>query len=201
MKRRRSDARRSATPGLVGTLAGTGIVGSWEWDPATGRFLLDEGAAALIAGDPRLAGQALHAERATAGLALPEAGRFLEEIRRAAEQEDDVLVQIRVTGSPETPRFLACRGRIQRDERHQPVRVEGTLVDTAEVRPEARALLGLEEESTADAIDEAAELLIAARRAIDASGSRRLRQLVDVMLLEVAREIASRSEPAQRRHH
>lgn len=200
MKRRRSDARRGAAPGLVGTLAESGIVGRWEWDAASGRFLLDEGAAALIAGDPRLAGQPLHAERATAGLALPEAARLLDEVRRAAEQEDDVLVQIRVTPQPEAPRFLACQGRIQRDERHQPLRVEGTLVDTADVAPETRALLGLEE-GTADAIDEAAELLIAARRAIDASGSRRLRQLVDVMLLEVAREIASRSEPAQRRHH
>ncbi|MEH3120053.1 MAG: hypothetical protein PGN25_21320 [Methylorubrum populi] len=202
MKHRRSGARRGATPGLVGTLAKSGIVGTWEWDPATGHFLLDEGAAALMAGDARLAGGALLSERATAGLDTPDAVRFLGAVLRTAEQEeDDLRIDLRVRAPSGAVRRLLCRGRIHRNEHNRPVRCEGTLVDTVDVGAEARALLGLENEGAANAIDEAAELLIAARQAIDASGSRRLRQLVDVLLLEVAREIASRSVQPNRSHH
>lgn len=195
------DYAQDAGPGLVGTLARSGIVGSWEWDPATGQFLLDEGAAALMAGDAHLAGRPLLSERATAGLDTPTAVRFLGEVVRAAEGEADVRVELRVPAPRGPARRLLCRGRIHRDGRNRPVRGEGTLVDAADVGIEARALLGMENARAAEAIDEAAELLIAARRAIDASGSRRLRQLVDVLLLEVAREIASRSGPGNRLHH
>lgn len=204
MKRRRSDTRPGTAPGLVETLAKSGTVGTWEWDPDTGHFILDEGAAELMAGDARLAGQALRGERAMAGLDRPDATRLLGAMRRAAEQdegEEEVRIHLRVPARSGLPRRLLCRGRIQRDAQQQPVRGEGTLIDTSDIGAEARALLGLESDGAADAIDEAAELLIAARRAIDASGSRRLRQLVDVLLLEVAREIAGRTGQTQRLHH
>lgn len=182
-------------PGLVRTLAEAGLVGTWEWDPPTGHFLLDEGAAALMAGDAGLAGRPLQSERATAGLEGPDVERFLGEVRRAVEEDDAVLIELRADTRPR-PRRLLCRGRILRDALGRPTRGEGTLVDAAEVGTEARALLGLAEDAAGAAIDEAAGLLIAARRAIDASGNPRLRDLVDVVLLEVAREIASRSQPA-----
>ena len=204
MKRRRSGAARDAAPGLVRTLTEAGVVGTWEWDPATGRFLLDGGAAALMAGDSRLAGYALHSDRATAALDAPEIERLLGEVRRAAEEDGTILVELRLAeppaGSFAGPRRLLCRGRIHRDALDQPLRGEGTLVDVAEVGSEARALLGLPEDAAGAAIDEAAGLLIAARQAIDASGNLKLRELVDVLLLEVGREIASRTRTAPLRH-
>ncbi|QDI83795.1 hypothetical protein E8E01_23260 [Methylorubrum populi] len=179
----------------------SGVVGSWEWDPATGCFILDEGAAELMAGDVRLAGRPLRSERATAGLDAPEARRFLGEVRQAAEQEEDVAFDLWVASPTGPARRVLCRGRIHRDARHQPVCGEGTLIDADDAGAEARTLLELERAAASEAIDEAAELLIAARQAIDASGSRRLRQLVDVLLLEVAREIASRSVETQPHSH
>ena len=148
-----------------------------------------------MAGDPALAGRPLQSERATAGLEEADVERFLGEMRRAAEEDDAVLIELSSADLPRARRLL-CHGRILRDERGRPTRGEGTLVDAAEVGPEARALLGLAEDAAGAAIDEAADLLIAARRAIDATGNPRLRELVDVVLLEVAREIASRSQPA-----
>ncbi len=201
MKHRRNDARRSDIPGFVETLPPSGVVGSWEWDPATGCFILDEGAAELMAGDVRLAGRPLRSERATAGLDAPEARRFLGEVRQAAEQEEDVALDLWVASPTGPARRVLCRGRIHRDARHQPVCGEGTLIDADDAGAEARTLLELERAAASEAIDEAAELLIAARQAIDASGSRRLRQLVDVLLLEVAREIASRSVETQPHSH
>ncbi|WP_232631312.1 hypothetical protein [Methylobacterium sp. Leaf118] len=204
MKRRRSVAARDAAAGLVGTLTDAGVVGAWEWDPATGRFVLDEGAAGLMAGDPRLAGDALLSDRATAGLEAADVARFLGEVRRAAEQDGAVLVELRLSGPPAAalrhPRRILCRGQIHRDGLGRPVRGEGTLVDAAAVGNEARALLGLPEDAAGAAIDEAAGLLIAARQAIDASGNLKLRDLVDVVLLEVGREIASRTRTAPLRH-
>ncbi|BAU93598.1 hypothetical protein MPPM_4993 [Methylorubrum populi] len=193
MKRRRSDTRLGTAPALVRTLAKSESVGTWEWDPETGYFHLDGGAAGLMAGDVRLAGRPLRSEQATAGLAAPEAARFLCEVARAAEQDDDVAVDLWVASSSEPARQVRCRGRIHRDARRHPTRGEGTLVEVAEAGAETRTLCELKSAAAADAIDEAAELLIAARRAIDASGSPRLRQLVDVLLMEVAREIASHS--------
>lgn len=195
MKRRRSVTARGTAPGLVRTLAEAGVVGTWEWDPPSGRFLFDEGAAALMAGDAGLAGRPLQSERATAGLEEPDVELFLGAVRAAAEEGETVLVELRAAALPRSRRLL-CRGRILRDERGRPLRGEGTFVDAAEVGAEARVLLGLAEDAAEAAIDEAAGLLIAARRAIDASGNPRLRDLVDVVLLEVAREIASRSQPA-----
>ncbi len=176
------------------------MVGAWEWDPPSGRFLLDEGAAALMAGDPGLAGRPLQSERATAGLEEADVERFLDAVRRAVEGDDAVTIELRSTGLPRARRLL-CRGRILRDGLGRPIRGEGTLVDAAEVGADARALLGLSEDAAGAAIDEAAGLLIAARRAIDASGSPHLRDLVDVVLLEVAREIANRSQPSSPVRH
>lgn len=193
MKRRRSDARCRTAPVLVRTLAKSAIVGTWEWDPATGHFLLDEGAAELMAGDVGLAGHPLRSERATAGLDASEAARFLGDVRHAAEQEDDVAIDLWVASSSGPARHVLCRGRIHRNARQQPVRGEGTLVERADPGAGTRTLRELQGAAVAEAIDEAAELLIAARRAIDATGKPRLRQLVDVLLLEVAREIASHS--------
>lgn len=197
MKRRRSDARRATSPGIVGSLAKSEIVGAWEWNPATGCFLLDSEAAERMAGDARLAGRPLRSEQATAGLEASEAARFLGEVGRAAEQEDDVAIDLCVASSFGAARQVLCRGRIHRDARQQPVRGEGTLVELADPGAETRSLRELERAAAAEAIDEAAELLIAARRAIDASGRPRLRQLVDVLLLEVAREIASHSDTTE----
>ena len=59
----------------------------------------------------------------------------------------------------------------------------------------------VEEAAATDAIDEAAELVIAAGGAMEAGGSRRLRQLGDVLVREGAREIASRSGGAPQRSH
>lgn len=201
MKRRRSDTRCATAPGLAGTLATPGTVGTWEWDPATGCFTLDEGAAELMAGDAGLAGHPLRSERATAGLDASAAARFLGDVRHAAGQEDDVAVDLWVPSLSGPERRLLCRGRIYRDAQQQPLRGEGTLIDTADPGVPARTLRELECAAEADAIDEAAELVIAARRAIDASGRPRLRQLVDVLLLEIGREIASRSGDADRHQH
>lgn len=202
MKRRRSDARKGAIPALVGTLAEAGIIGAWEWDPATGHFLLDEGAADLMAGDSDLAGRALHGERATAGLDVQEADHLLSEICRAAEQgEDEVSIAFHVAAVPAGLHRVLCRGRIERDVNGRPVRGEGKLVDIAALDGEAQTLLGLDRDVAAEAIDEAAGLLIAARHAIDLSGNPKLRQLVDAALMEVGREIASRPGSLDRSQH
>ncbi|WP_245517469.1 hypothetical protein [Methylorubrum sp. Q1] len=201
MKRRRSEARYATAPGLAGTMTTPGIAGTWEWDPATGCFILDEGAAELMAGDAGLAGHPLRGERATAGLDASAAARFLGDVRHAAGQEDDVAVDLWVPSLSGPKRRLLCRGRIHRDARQHPVRGEGKLIDTADPGVQARTLHELESAAAADAVDEAAELIIAARRAIDASGKPRLRQLVDVLLLEIAREIASRSSDVDRQQH
>ncbi|PXW64079.1 hypothetical protein [Methylobacterium sp. B4] len=202
MKRRRSDARKGANPALVGTLAEAGTIRAWEWDPATGHFLLDEGAADLMAGDGDLAGRALRGERATAGLDLQEADRFLAELFRATEQgEDEVSAEFHFAAVAGGLSRVLCRGRIERDGQERPVRAEGTLVDVAALSAEARALLGHDRDIAAEAIDEAAELLIAARQAIDLSGSRKLRRLVDAVLMELGREIASRPGSIDRPQH
>ncbi len=200
VKRRRMGAARGAAPGLVRTLAEAGLAGTWEWDPPSGRFLFDEGAAELMAGDASLAGRPLRSERATAGLEERDVERFLDAVRRAAAEDDTVLVELRPAGLPR-PRRILCRGRILRDERGRPIRGEGTLVDAAEVGPEARDLLGLNEDAAGAAIDEAARLLIEARRAIDATGNPHLRDLVDVVLLEVARAIANHAPPTSPVRH
>ncbi|GJE70724.1 hypothetical protein [Methylorubrum podarium] len=201
MKRRRSDTRRGTAPVFARTLAKSEIVGTWEWDPATGHFLLDEGAAERMAGDVRLAGLPLRSERATAGLGTAEAARFLGDVGRAAEQEDDVAVDLWVASATGPARKVLCRGRIHRDARRQPVRGEGTLVERADPGAGTRSLRELKRAAAAEAIDEAAELLIAARRAIDASGKPRLRQLIDVLLLEVGREIANHSGATESPSH
>ena len=74
-------------------------------------------------------------------------------------------------------------------------------VHVAALSAEARALLGHDRDIAAEAIDEAAELLIAARQAIDLSGSRKLRRLVDAVLMELGREIASRPGSIERPQH
>ena len=68
MRVRATEERAGHFPDLRRVLDASGIVGTWDWYVMRRTVLFDEGAAALLAGDPGLAGRELRGPEATAGI-------------------------------------------------------------------------------------------------------------------------------------
>ncbi|WP_204350012.1 hypothetical protein, partial [Serratia marcescens] len=68
---------------LRAALDAAGVIGTWYWSASNGRFILDEGAASLLAGDGALAGAMLLPDRARARMLESDHARFERRFRIA----------------------------------------------------------------------------------------------------------------------
>ncbi len=172
--------RRSLPPAL----RAAGIVGTWTTNVSAGRSVLDDGAAAVMAGDAALAGQPLTLDRALACIHPADRAWVFERIRRIRETGGFFTAEFRVRSETGAVRWILNQG-------HLPGAGEGeigygTYIDTT--------VRHLEDDGDAgpDMLEIAADHCIAARAAIERSNQPLLRLLVDALLLEIGRHLARR---------
>ena len=123
---------------LRAALDASGVVGTWDWDVVRLTARYDQGAAALLAGDPSLAGQSLHFDAATAGIHPEDMGWLDAETKRAIAAGGLILAEFRVVTQSRGTRWLLARGRVYQDPHGRPVRCKGIIIDITESREEAR---------------------------------------------------------------
>lgn len=79
-------------------LEAAGIIGTWQTDVAAGRSILDDGAAALMAGDAGLAGKPLTLDVALGRIHPDDRDWVFAQIRRARRAGGPFAAEFRVHG-------------------------------------------------------------------------------------------------------
>lgn len=169
---------------LPPALEAAGIIGTWQTDVAAGRSILDGGAAALMAGDPALAGKPLTLDVALGQIHPDDRDWVFARIHRARRAGGPFTAEFRVRG-PDGVRWVLNQGRLP--EEGAGVMGYGTYIDTTHRHRDPAA--GGERR---DWLEIAADHCIAAREAIDRSGKPFLRLLIDALLLEIGRHLVRR---------
>lgn len=167
-------------------LEAAGIIGTWQTDVAAGRSILDDGAAALMAGDAGLAGKPLTLDVALGRIHPDDRDWVFAQIRRARRAGGPFAAEFRVHG-PDGVRWVLNQGRLP--EEGTGGLGYGTYIDTTHRHRDPAE--GPDAERR-DWLEVAADHCIAAREAIDRSGKPFLRLLIDALLLEIGRLLVRR---------
>lgn len=175
---------------LKATLNAAGVLGTWFWSASTGRFTLDAGAAEVLAGDPALAGVMVPPETARARVLPSDRLRHSRRFRLIARLGGPFGAEYRTVSPDGENRRIVERGRLFHDERRKPTHGMGIVIDTTEPALHEAALAQAPDESRQDVLDEAVNLAMSCRRAIDRLGSNELRLLADMLLLRLGQEVA-----------
>ena len=116
---------------LRAALDAAGVIGTWYWSASNGRFILDEGAASLLAGDGALAGAMLLPDRARARMLESDHARFERRFRIACRLGGSFFTEYRAR-SAEGYRSVIERGRLFHDEAGRPTHGQGIVLDVTE---------------------------------------------------------------------
>lgn len=190
MRVRATEERAGHFPDLRRVLDASGIVGTWDWYVMRRTVLFDEGAAALLAGDPGLAGRELRGPEATAGIHPDDLAWVMAEMRRAVEAGGVILAEYRVLRPDGTVRWVLSRGRAYLDAEGRPQRAHGLLIDLTENREEGQRYVAQAVPAEAASVDRLLQLCGELRALADTMPSSTLRLLVDLILLEIGRSCA-----------
>lgn len=170
-------------------LRAAGFIGVWDTNVPSASSILDEGAAALLAGDIGLAGQPLALEVALARTHPEDRDWVFERIRRVRQTGGPVSAEFRVlTGTGEV-RWVLNQGSLAPDETGA-MRGRGAYIDTTSHRAPTFLPSRPIELPEIDPILSAADRCLEAHTAISLTGHRRLRQLSDLMLFEIGQILA-----------
>ncbi|GJD58120.1 PAS domain-containing protein [Methylobacterium dankookense] len=169
-------------------LEAAGVIGTWTTDVRAGRSVLDDGAAAAMAGDAGLAGKPLPLDVALGRIHPEDRAWVFDRILRVREEGGPFTAEFRIRGEGGAVRWVLNQGRLPRpgEGRHG----HGTYIDTTQRHLAAGSPGSGWDEP--DVLEVAADHCIAAREAIDRSGRPMLRLLIDALLLEIGRHLVRR---------
>ena len=174
---------------LRAALDAAGVIGTWYWSASNGRFILDEGAASLLAGDGALAGAMLLPDRARARMLESDHARFERRFRIACRLGGSFFTEYRAR-SAEGYRSVIERGRLFHDEAGRPTHGQGIVLDVTEPADKPFSIVPAVHGERAEALDLAADHAIACRQALDRLAHSELRLLADLLLMRLGQEIA-----------
>ncbi|WP_336490449.1 PAS domain-containing protein [Methylobacterium nigriterrae] len=193
------DGNKAPAGILEAALNASDVVGMWGWDVARSLVTLDEGAARLLTGDGALAGQVLELDRCLVCVHPEDAAWLRDHITQSGKAGGPFLCEYRVCGSGHGTRWVLSRGRIELGPDGEPARGQGILIDITETRLAGETYFATPVASNAHPLEQAADHCIAARRALDGIENTALRNLMDVALWEIGRELARRESAERRR--
>ncbi len=176
-------------------LQASGVVGTWAWIVSCDRVVLDEAAAAIIAGDAELANRELTLDEAKARRHPEDRGWVFDRLKRLGETGGLLVAEYRVVTPTGQERWILDRGRVERDPATGVMRGHGMLIDVTESRVTDRPYVAIGPE-TACAVERAVEHCMAAR-ALVMEESPHLRLLLDMALLDLGRQLG-KAEGARR---
>ena len=188
------DGSTPVTPSLASALSAFGFVGVWETNVAAGRTVLDAGASGVMAGDASLAGKPLTMDEALARIHPEDRSWVFDQIKRVRRTGGTFAAEFRIFTAAGDIRWIRNRGHLLPTANG--MHGYGAYVDITDTRPNFSVLSGpkLRLVPPCDPLEQAADQILAARKAIDRTGQRRLRTLVDTLLMEVGRALARRPD-------
>ena len=180
--------RGAATQGSA--LDAAGFVGTWSTDVAAGRSVLEGRAAALLAGDPRLAGEPLPMEIALGRIHPEDRIWVFARIRKARTAGGRFSAEFRILDPAGNVRWILNRGCLIPDAEGA-MRGCGAYIDTTDSHRDL-VFPTLVPTALQNPLDEAAEYGLRTHEALARSGDEPLSLLADMLLLEIGRALAHR---------
>ena len=177
--------------GMDPSLRAAGLIGTWGTNVAAGRSVLDEGAAAHLAGNAALAGQPLPLEAALARTHPDDRDLVFERIRRVRQTGGPFSAEFRILTDTNEVRWVLNRGALTPDEKGA-MQGRGAYIDTTDAHRDpfiSAASLG---QDTVSALEVAAEHCIAAHAALERGGHLELHRISEMLLFGIGRALARR---------
>ncbi|MCJ2118507.1 PAS domain-containing protein [Methylobacterium sp. J-001] len=180
-----------ALTAAVPALHAAGLIGIWNTDVAAGRSVLDEGAAAVMAGNPGLAGQPLPLEAALGRIHPDDRDWLFRQIRQVRRTGGSFSAEFRVLGEAGAVRWILNRGTISHieDGRMQGL---GAYIDTTVGHRSSNVPAALFAQGGEDPLLVAADRCIEAHTALKAGDHVDLRSLSELLLTSIGRTLARR---------
>ncbi len=172
-------------------LRAAGLIGIWSTNVPAALSILDEGAAALMAGDVTLAGRPIPLEVALGRTHPDDREWVFDRIRRVRRTGGPVSAECRVMTSTGETRWVLIQGSLAEDETGA-MQGCGAYIDTTDHHVPAFWASGPQEVPADDPLIAAADLTLDAHGAIAKTGERGLRHLSDLLLFEIGQVLAKR---------
>ncbi|MCJ2062929.1 PAS domain-containing protein [Methylobacterium sp. J-088] len=153
--------------------------------------MLDEGAAALLAGNANLAGQPLPLEAALARTHPDDRSWVFERIRRVRQTGGSISAEFRILTEMNDVRWVLNRGALAPDETGA-MQGRGAYIDTTDAHRDAFISAASLNQETVSTLDVAADHCIAAHAALGRGGHFDLHRISEMLLFGIGRALARR---------
>lgn len=175
----------------VPALQAAGLIGIWNTDVAAGLSVLDEGAAAVLAGNADLAGQPLPLEAALGRIHPDDRDWLFGQIRQARRTGGSFSAEFRVLSETGNVRWILNRGTISHTEDGR-MQGLGAYIDTTVGHRSSSVTAALLTLGVEDPLLVAADRCIEAHTALQQGDHADLRNLSELLLTSIGRTLARR---------
>ncbi|MCJ2139979.1 PAS domain-containing protein [Methylobacterium sp. E-066] len=171
-------------------LKAAGFIGIWNTNVTAGRSLLDEGAAALLAGNPSLAGEPLPMEVALGRIHTDDKGWVFDRIRRVRQTGGSFSAEFRVVTETGV-RWVLNRGTLVPDEFGR-MHGQGAYIDTTNTHSDVFMPAASITQDIEDPLIAAADHCVEVHTTLKRGDYPDLRHLSEMLLVGIGRTLALR---------
>ncbi|WP_082513111.1 PAS domain-containing protein [Methylobacterium sp. Leaf125] len=172
-------------------LRAAGLVGVWKTDVVEGRSILDEGAAALLAGNVGLSGRPLPLEVALGATHPDDQTWLFEHIRRVRQTGGPFSAEFRVVTSTGDVRWVLNRGTLSTDDSGA-MKGLGAYIDTTDSHNTDLISAAFLSRVGEDPLAHAADRCLETHMALASGGYTGLRRITEMLLFAIGRALAQR---------
>lgn len=177
----------------------TDLMGSWVWDIARDRIYADDVSTFLFGLDPCEAQTGLSAAAYEAGIHPEDRDAVAAQFRASAARGGLYVAEYRTCPRDGSVRWVLERGHFYHDEAGRPRRAHGVVVDISDRKREGDGSASRPPSRTDHPLERAADLCMATREAVREARQPFLLKLIDMVLLELGRELKRSMDRERRR--
>ncbi|MCE4224177.1 PAS domain-containing protein [Methylobacterium sp. C25] len=182
---------RAVDPALQSALNACGFVGTWETDLETKTVYPSGAFATLIGVDEEAARAGISLNTFLDGVHPSDRERVHEAVKVAHSTAGRFESEFRMVGGTGSYRWVAARGQVEKDAQGRGFRCLGVAVDVTDTR-NAESLRGPD---AVNIVNHLVDAMVAARALIGTLGTPILKNLIDMLLIELQRELRRRTLP------
>lgn len=186
-------------PPAIDVLAIPDAVGSWDWDITSNRIYTDDVVADLFGVDLRDATAGVPIERYEAGIHPDDRQWVSAYIYRITKSSGVLVAEYRTCPQKGEVRWVLARGRFYHDAAGRPLRSHGVIIDITDHKEDGVRFAAEPVNQADHVLERAADQCMTLRDTLAGAKQPFLLKLVDMVLLELGRELGKLADRARRR--
>lgn len=175
---------------LQAAIDASDVIGRWDWDIPNDRLYADATVALLFSVDPALAQGGVPLSLFLEAIHPDDRPKTAEVIAKSAQAGRSYVQEYRVRSADGAMRWVLARGLIELDRAGLPRRGTGFLIDITRNRADTATYPARMPSPSEHPLEKAAEHCLAARYAIHKLPEPLLRNMTDMLLLELGRRLS-----------